>query len=207
MIREYITRSFPATPDGGKIVVETISDRAKTIFEETRLKGAEELILKPRGWTLQEFKGHGQQGFPPPIFSNIDQNLYQFGLGVQLLIAGVDDAGAHIWSVFDPGMARCFDSVGYHVLGSGVQHALSVLVVRKQSPQTDLRKTILTVFAAKKMAELAPGVGCTHDFCVITSTGIVHFSAEEVKRINAVYDESIAREQKDGNLDGIPIPQ
>lgn len=60
---------------------------------------------------------------------SIDQQLWQFDLGVQVLPVGVDDSGCPLFAVNNPG-GRCdaHDVIGYAAIGNGALHALRAMI-------------------------------------------------------------------------------
>jgi 20S proteasome alpha/beta subunit len=108
-----------ASPDIAQIAV-----RLAQRYVEVRTGELEHQILNPRGLNLQGFYG-AHQGLNAQIAAMIDQQMAQFNLGIELLLAGVDSQGAHIYSVTNPGQPdRQWDVIGYAAVGSGGIHAV-----------------------------------------------------------------------------------
>ncbi len=97
----------------------------------------------------------------------IDEQLATYDYGLEVLVAGVDSDGAHIYKIDNPGTAECFDTIGYHAIGSGEPHAIYSLVDAGHTHAATLQQTMWSVFEAKKLAERAPGVGVAGDFAVV----------------------------------------
>ncbi len=95
---------------------------------------------------------------------------------------------AHIFGVSDPGVTRCFDSIGFHAIGSGLPHALNTLIARECNQNKSLIEVLLVVYEAKKMAEKAPGVGNkSTDITLINKDGIKYFSDEDIDKLETGY--------------------
>lgn len=84
-----------------------------------------------------------------------------------------------------------FYSIGFHVIGTGVPHAINALVSRGCNQETTLEEAILMVYEAKKMAERAPGVGSNiTDMCLLTIENIYQFSRDMIDdKIGSIYEK------------------
>ena len=120
-------------------------------------------------------------GVTLPVYLEKQHNVYQqmmmfcqqYSLGVDFLIAGLDEGGAHLSQVANPGTVYQLHKLGYAAIGSGGNHALMRLSLSSQSCQRGLLETLADVYSAKKVSEVAPGVGSATDIAVIdTGHGI-----------------------------------
>ncbi len=128
--------------------------------------------------------------FPPELTFQIDQGIQQSMLRIQVVLAGVDLSGAHIYGVEDPGQVDCYDRLGYHAVGSGETHALLTLVARGHRLSNDTNLTAYLVYEAKKKAEVAPGVGRDTEMGIITEDGEVRMlSPAEIELLDRAYEE------------------
>ena len=126
---------------------------------------------------------------PHDLAMVIDSQIQQHQLGTALLIAGVDDSGAHLYCVDDPGKIACFDRVGYHAIGSGQGHAVLKLVALTQHKSTSINNTVFNVFCAKRVAELAPGVGQATSMKIVMRDGTEPVSKETIDELEPAYRE------------------
>lgn len=110
----------------------------------------------------------------------LDDMVQRSEFGVELIVAGVDGNGAHIFGISDPGVAASYDRVGYHAIGSGMSHALLSLVGASQHWSHGINKTIFNVYCAKRQAEAAPGVGHAIEMRVVTPGGCAVVGAEDL---------------------------
>jgi hypothetical protein len=147
-----------------KIDVEnaTISDVGKCIhdaFFELRQKKIEECILKPRG--IRDFEEYyeRQQQLARDIILKIEGQIDNFELDLQVLIAGVEENGAHIYSIEDPCNFTTHDAFGYYAIGIGARDALASLVAQGYNKDNNFLKALMSTYEAKKIAERAPGEG------------------------------------------------
>jgi hypothetical protein len=178
--------------------VELIANEIKEQFIAMRQKRAEEEILKPRGFTLNQFYKEGFiNRIPSDLAMMIDHSIKDRLYPLSILVAGVDDSGAHIYSIEDPGMVNCFDRLGYDAIGSGDRHALYSIVDKEHSADSKLNDTIFTVYEAKKRAELAPGVGGAVEMAIITRKSIRYLTKSEKSQLEKIFTQKIEPRQKE----------
>jgi 20S proteasome alpha/beta subunit len=99
---------------------------------------------------------------------------------LELIIAGVDKDGPHIYGLMNPGILECFDSIGFYSIGSGSMHAFQSLVATYE-PGESIEKTLYETYKAKKDAEIAPGVGKDVDLGIIKQNECIDFTQDHVK--------------------------
>jgi len=122
----------------------------------------------------------------------LDNQMAQFDLGVELLLAGVDDAGAHIHTVHNPGAPdRKHDPIAYAAIGSGAVHVLPSMAGFEQGPATSYAQTLFHVYASKRRAEVAPGVGSATEMAVVTATGVHKIDEAQQETLGKIYDSFI----------------
>jgi hypothetical protein len=173
---EVISRTKRGVAGVAQDDVQRASAVLRDTYLDVHLERAEQVILRPRGITLKEFKDVGAQKIPLPIYQQIDQLLFNFTLNTDFLISGVDASGAHIgWvhyhGVQGGGWLESFDKLGYQAIGSGGSHANILLSLTGQHRDLSVAETVFNVYAAKVNAEVAPGVGHATDMAVITKSG------------------------------------
>jgi len=112
-------------------------------------------------------------------------------VGIETIIAGVDNVGAHIYTIGNEGSALCQDSVGFAAIGYGARHAESQFILQAYSSQLDLANASLLAFTAKRRAEVAPGVGKYTDVYAISPTGLISnpINPTVIKIIEAAYEQ------------------
>ena len=185
--------------------VELIAEQIRSRFVDVRKRRINEIILGPRGLDFDSFYAIGIKSLPGDLAMFIDNQIQQHQLGSSLILAGVDATGAHIYAIGDPGATLCFDRLGYHSIGSGHRHALLTLVSRQQHKTTNIHTTIFNVFAAKRSAELAPGVGAATEMRVITKEGVAAVTAEQINRLETILREDV--KPRESTSDAIKILQ
>jgi hypothetical protein len=172
--------------------VQLIADNVRDRFAEVRKRKINELILRPRGLDFDAFYAGGMiRAVPQELAMVLDQQMLNFSLQTEILLAGIDDGGSHIYGIGDPGTMACFDRLGYHSIGSGQRHALLTLVSRAQHKSDDLNTTVFNVFAAKRAAELAQGVGQATDVVVIGPRGAHRLSPQEIDALDKILGEDV----------------
>jgi hypothetical protein len=178
--------------------IELIADTVKEQFVALRKKRAEEEVLQPRGITLDQFYGGGFiNRIPADLAMMLDRSIERSSFPLSILIAGVDDSGAHIYGIEDPGMVNCFDGLGYGAIGSGDRHSLYSIVDNNHSSQLGLSQTVFLVYEAKKRAELAPGVGQAIEMAIITDKGIRELNKGEKSQLEKIYAQKVTPKLKD----------
>lgn len=84
-------------------------------------------------------------------------------LSLDLIVAGTDDSGAHLFASDAGERLVSQDERGFAAVGSGAKYAIGALQVDGVNPSTDVAKAILMLYRGKKAAELAFGVGQATD--------------------------------------------
>lgn len=128
---------------------------------------AENEILAPLGLNSDTF--HAQQkdfseGFVNTILSQLQNRR---PMDAEALVVGSDGENAHIYSVDAYGNDINLDGVGFGAIGIGAWHAKSRLMQVGHTHMRIFAPTMASVFAAKKNAEIAPGVGASTDINVV----------------------------------------
>lgn len=184
-LQKFVNRELAARAG---VDVTLIVEKVKEGYQAARRKKIEELYIKPRGLTLDRYLGEAR-GLLPEVAMQIDEHLATYDYGLEVLVAGVDPDGAHIYAVYNPGTAECFDSLGYHSIGSGESHAAFILIDTEHSHIRTLQETIWAVYHAKKNAESAPGVGQSEDFAVISHDGTLYLDKTTLEKLEELYLE------------------
>lgn len=158
-------------------------------YSESRNESIENDIFKLRGFTRQDFYDSYQTKLLPQLAYQLDAQVMEYNYGVQLIVAGVDDDGAHAYFIDNPG-TNCTDihQIGYTAIGSGAIHATQALIGFGHSASKELKLTVFTTFAAKRRGEVAPGVGKDTDLFIVTADGIQELTQEEIKMLNEIYE-------------------
>jgi 20S proteasome alpha/beta subunit len=139
---------------------------------------------------LQQFYSGGQQRLIQMLAGSLDEQVSSFNYGVELLIAGTDESGAHLHSIANPGGSNNdFHQIGFHAIGSGMLHALQSVIGFGHTGKKPLGETIYAVYASKRRAEVAPGVGHDTDLAVITDSGTEWATSKQLDVLRGIYDK------------------
>jgi len=160
--------------------VAQIMSIVKEEYATTRRANIDETIV--RSTLGNDFIKFADRGMTLPAYLQSQANVYQqiimlsqqLNLVVDIIIAGIDLSDAHISVVIHPGLLVSLDKLGYGAIGSGGIHATTYLSLHSQTSQSTLLNTLYSVYAAKKVSEVAPGVGRETDIAIIETDRIVH---------------------------------
>lgn len=188
LIRDVIASTPPESPH-----VFQVAQIAANRYLEARAKQIETDVFQPRGLTREQF----YQGKIPALTQHLQQLAFQidnhvtaFNFNVELLIAGVDEIGAQLFSVGHPGGTSInLQQIGYHAIGSGQLHAMQSLIGFGHIGTRSIEETLFAVYVAKRRAEVAPGVGTETDLEIITADGIKIIDKAKLKTLNGLYQD------------------
>ncbi len=148
------------------VKVEAVAELYQKFYDKLRLACAEHDILTPlyldrNSWLTK------QNEMESGLVKDITGRLMNYNFApIGAIISGVDTSGAHIY-VFQDGAISCQDAVGFAAIGIGEWHASSQLMFARHSPLKSIPETLLSVYIAKKRAEVAPGVGADTDMFAV----------------------------------------
>jgi 20S proteasome alpha/beta subunit len=171
--------------------IAQIAEHTKEVYQQKRLQILEALHLRTRGINHKFFIESGARLLPPAIYAQIDYAFATFMLPLEALIAGTDESGPRIYGIRNPGLVDCYNSIGFHAIGTGTMHAL-ISLIETYDPEASEMETMYSVFRAKKVAEVAPGVGEETDLgMVIFKQKLKYFdkNTELFKVFTKLYDD------------------
>ncbi len=177
---DLFSSAYPVSTQFQNPAVEQIADTIKDTYCQLRARRIEEAVFKPRGITIKSFYQGLIRQIPIEIAVELDNKVQHSQFGVTLVIAGVDQGGAHIFGISDPGISTSYDRIGYHAIGSGQSHAILSLVAAGQHWSKSINETAFNVFRAKRQAELAPGVGQSVELRIISSESVRSVTTDEL---------------------------
>lgn len=153
---------------------------AKSAYVALKSKRVQETILGPLlGADFPKFQTLVSQSPSSQILQQVLGLISQHNLQLEILVAGTDDSGGHLFTISHPGMLLPLETTGYGAIGSGGIHAAVRLSLGQQNKQASLVDTVYSVYEAKKAAEVAPGVGTLTDMAIIKD-GKVRFVQPEM---------------------------
>ncbi|MBI2914074.1 MAG: hypothetical protein HYY03_09150 [Chloroflexi bacterium] len=182
-----------------------VEDAASTLageFQKYRLNRNERRVLSPFGMTFGDFLAKQRQ-LSPDFVERIEYELKgrQANLSAEVIVAGIDDLGASIYVIRDPGDTYPRNVTGFAAIGIGDQHAESVFTSAQYTRNRDWAEAQTVVYQAKKRAEAAPGVGEHTDLYWITPDGIRYWEplCEFQEKLREIYENR--RVNEDGALE------
>ena len=180
-----------ATEEISKMSQPTVLEVASELeerFINHRQNLAEKSVLRRVGLDYTTFLER-QSSLSPELVSALMSEYQAVELEIEVLIVGVDASGAHLYQINDPGIATCFDSIGYAAIGSGLPHAEGFLAEVGYSPQIPLYRAIWLAYVAKRRSERAPGVGSSYtDILTINQDkGVQFLNAESMDKLASLY--------------------
>lgn len=144
------------------IRIEELADKYYRGYQSIRSSQAEMRVLGPLGMTLDSFIKR-QREMTPEIVKELTQAIVNFEMpDIEAIVAGIDDTGVHLYIVTNNGVV-CRDAIGFAAIGIGYWHANSQFMFAEHNRERPLPETLLLTYAAKKRAEVAPGVGIGTD--------------------------------------------
>jgi len=169
----------------------------KECFIKLRQEEIDDRILRPRGFPNVQTFYQVQGQLVREVSLTIQNAIDTYGYGLEVLVGGVDDRGAHIHCVLDPGISVAFDAIGYHAVGSGYPHAITTLIANDYHQTLPMPKALLIAYEAKKIAERAPGVGSNiTNVAIVNSKKVKLFNPDEVRELDKVYYEKVKAEKE-----------
>lgn len=206
-----LIRALPANIAGSPPTVRRVAESAAGLYAQHRRQVIEAAVLGARGVTLQDFYGGGVQlKWQPQLVAATDHTISNFDFGIELLVAGVDADGAELYHVGNPGGATGYlGQIGYGAIGSGTLHALQAMIGVGHTPSRALAQTIFSVYASKRQAEIAPGVGEKTDMWVIRDSGTSKLDQAALEHLASLYEDyrvKTARELED-RMKSLKLPE
>jgi len=190
--------------------VRKLIDKLKIAYGNYRLMRAQEDILLPRGIGVGSLYSREPQ-LPPELVLGLDRELANYELKLELLVAGIDESGPHIYTIRNPGISVCADAIGFDAVGSGMEHGLASLIGDGYHRNLPLNKALYTIYKAKRASEVAPGVGRREtDIIVITKEKLTRLSEEDMEKLKDIYENHRSRLQEvftalEENIGGLTI--
>lgn len=148
--RQYGDRNIEA--------MDALVEAARQSYQTVRKQHLIQTELEARGLDLNSYY-QGQQKLLPGLVQTIDLAFRTYNPGVDLIIAGKDNSGCHIYTIQNPGESRCHDPIGFAAIGTGGPHAIYSLIEGKYKKSLSREKADELVRKAKERSEVAPGVG------------------------------------------------
>lgn len=194
LIAHELTHSIAPAARGG-MHVEDLAQMLQTNYVAMRQKRVEDQALRPMGHDWQSFTGEGLKSLGQ-LFPNILQQVAQFNLQAEFLLSGFSESGsARIALVTHPGVLMWIDGLEFYAVGSGANHAFSGLLLTGYSSADPIDRVLLSVYRAKRAAELAPGVGNATDIVFADRTRSWRASEKVLQELESLHEAAVQRER------------
>jgi hypothetical protein len=188
LIGTRIAQEVASSLAGTSTPLLTIAQNLAEHYEATRQGIIEANVLAPRGLSFQTFYG-SHASLNGQITMMLDQAMANLDVNVELVLAGVDAQGAHIYTIGNPGRPeRQHDVIGYAATGSGAIHAMQSMIGFGHSSTAGLNETVFRIYASKRRAEVAPGVGAETDLAIISDGGLEWLDVDSIVQLSGMYD-------------------
>jgi ATP-dependent protease HslVU (ClpYQ) peptidase subunit len=155
-------------------------------LQAIKRRHAEDLYLAPLGLNTDMLNASEMSDSLVSALVNQMQNYR--GEEVEALIVGVDKGNATIYHVDTRGTVTCADDVGFAAIGSGAWHARSQLMQAGYTNAFLYFPAMAAVYAAKKTADISPGVGSTTDIQIFFREGPENLIPKTKDKLVELYD-------------------
>lgn len=196
-----IKRRIAVQPDVWVSVKEVAELYCKRYKELLRSR-AEAAILHPLGLDIPTFLSQ-QASMNPDLVVELAAKLttYDFDSTLEMLFIGNDHDGpdekatyVHLYKTEADKLSNC-SQVGFAAIGIGRFHAESQFMFSGHWPSKPFHETLSLAYAAKKRAEVAPGVGKDTDIVVIGPGlgGSLKVEERHIAGLEKIYQKSRSR--------------
>jgi hypothetical protein len=157
-------------------------------IQAIKRRQAEDLILSPLGLNTDTFMAQ-QRDLSNVFVDRITNQLQSYrGEDVEALVVGSDGADVQIWAVDTKGITSCLNDLGFGAIGIGAWHAKSRFMQTGYANTAIFAPALAVTFAAKKAAEVAPGVGTATDIRIVTRDRINPLANELEEKLPPIFE-------------------
>jgi hypothetical protein len=176
-----------------KVPISEISEKAREHYVSMRQVRLEQEILLPKGIKNLSTFHKIQDKLNPEMVASIHERIDDFELEYDILIAGVDKKGGHLYGIDNPGVVSRFDDIGFNAIGNGGFHSIASLVSTGFRSSMSLSESLLHVYEAKKIAERAPGVGPGTEMVIINADGMKFLDNDQLVTLESVWQSKVEK--------------
>ena len=121
---EIVTGTRPSIAVDPKQPVSQIAAAVRESYIKHKQRRVEENILRPLlGADFKKFQEMVAQSAASQLLQQVLGLIAQHNLQTDLLVAGMDDSGAHVFAITHPGQLHPLATTGFGAVGSGAVHA------------------------------------------------------------------------------------
>ena len=179
----------------GLLTVKNLADAYAGAWVQARLRRAERQYLSPLGLSAETFSERAHL-LGEKLGGEIARELLGYPMpDTSAIFMGLDGsagyARAHLYTV-ENGRLTCHDDTGFASIGVGVYQAASSLMFSGHTAETHLDTAVYLTYAAKKRAEVAPGVGVETDMVYVSTLDPKYFllGAHVMAKLENLYQEA-----------------
>ena len=184
---ELVGRASREIGSNSKLPVKEVADTYAKHFRDIKSEQAEQLYLSPLRLDMERFIAN-QRSMNPEIAMELSNNILNYRLDAEALIVGVEGNSAHIYHMDSTGIISCHDDIGFAAIGIGTMHSNSLFMANSYGNIFLYYNAFPLVYAAKRRAEIAPGVGKWTDMTVITRDGVFYIEQDRIQILRQTYD-------------------
>ena len=173
------------------LTIYEICETIKNAYIQERAKRINDQNFLPRLMDIKEFYASMEE-YPSEFIDKMDNIVDEYDLEIEVIIAGIDKDGGHIFTISNPGVVTCYDDLGYASIGSGGAHSEWVFIYNEYAPSLSMKDAMLTLYKSKKRSETAEGVGSKTDIVIINDAGSNEFtpSSSLISDLEKIYSVS-----------------
>lgn len=178
--------------------VYQIAEWAKACYSELKTKRVDENILRPLlDASFETFRTLVGQSSSSQLLQQVLGMIMQHNLQLDVLIAGTDATGGHLFVATHPGQLLSVNMVGFAAIGSGALHAAIRLSLGQHTAASSLEEAVFNVHEAKKSSEVAPGVGKFTDMAIVRNGQIFALKPDLLAILEEFHKEKPALSQEE----------
>lgn len=198
--REILRKEFKGEPTN----VNRIRSLTNAYYE-TRKNNIEEIILKRHLLTLEEYFKYYEKGtIWEKQAMQISSGINNYDLDLNFLVGAVEDTGASIYEISNPGTHTCHNFLGYHTIGSGKYYAMQTFLNHQYKINFSLKKALFIALEAKRNAEKMFEIGRKTDIRILSKEKMEIFqvSKKVIEELDGILTD---KNTKIGNQNDISL--
>jgi hypothetical protein len=164
-------------------------------MREYRMKEAARLFLSPLNLDEKSFLAQ-QRTMEPSLVIELANQLQGHKIEAEALVLGCEGKQAHLYRVDRSGVVTCHDDIGFVSIGNGGVHASAQFMLESYTHAIGYYRALYQTFAAKKWAEVAPGVGNFTDMFFITRDGVTQVAPAVIAVLDEIFAKNLERVKK-----------
>jgi 20S proteasome alpha/beta subunit len=177
------------------VSVREVAELYSSQINKYREANAAKEYLSPFGLTPDTYLS-ASKNMDTTLVMAIADKMLNYEVNAEALVVGCDkDGRANIYSVDNGGIVTCHNDIGFAAIGIGHPHANSCFMSHAYWNGWPYYDAILVTYSAKKLAEVAPGVGKNTDMEFISRDGVFSLYPGTMIALEKLYPEHLLRVQ------------